>query len=262
MVKALRGLVRFIVLVFSLLQVMAGMWLFSLRNGGHLTILQRAEQVQKSCKMLLRRLSIRLEVHGPPPQHGLLVSNHLSFLDILLYGAATPCIFISKIEVLGWPLFGQAGALAGTIFIDRSRSAIGSKAMIQVEDVLREEVCVVLFAEGTSTDGSHVLPFHPSFFEPAVASGLPITSAAVRYRRGDDFVESEVCYYGDVTFLPRLLKTLSLRRIVGRLDFSPRGIVYNNRKIAASSTRTEVVSLRDRQMEANLDQLAYPVTTR
>src|SRR6266568_4393283 len=158
MVKALRGLVRFIVLVFSLLQVMAGMWLFSLRNGGHLTILQRAEQVQKSCKMLLRRLSIRLEVHGPPPQHGLLVSNHLSFLDILLYGAATPCIFISKIEVLGWPLFGQAGALAGTIFIDRSRSAIGSKAMIQVEDVLREEVCVVLFAEGTSTDGSHVLP--------------------------------------------------------------------------------------------------------
>ncbi|HVJ08034.1 MAG TPA: lysophospholipid acyltransferase family protein [Acidisarcina sp.] len=265
MLKTLRGLVRLVILLGSLVQAMASLWLLILRNRGHISTRQRAEAVQRSCRMLLRRLSIELDLHGQPPRDGLIVANHLSFLDILVFGAATPCIFISKIEVLRWPLFGRAGALAGTVFVDRSRSAIGSDATARVEELLREGVCVVLFPEGTSTDGSHVLAFYSSFFEPAVLSHSRITAAAVGYPRGEGYIESDICYYGDITFFPRLLETLKLRRVVSRLDFAQRGVIYENRKEAARHTRAEVIALRDRQIAAStgvaeaMPQPAHPV---
>ena len=168
LVKVIRGSFRFIVLFVSLLQAMLGMILLTWRNGGRLTTRQRAEQLQRSCRLLLRRLSVQLEVHGQPPASGLVVTNHLSHIDVLALGATIPCAFVSKMEVKSWPIFGMAGALAGCVFVDRSRSAIGSSATARVEQILREGVAVLLFPEGTSTDGSEILPFHPSFYEPAI----------------------------------------------------------------------------------------------
>ncbi len=250
LVKIIRGSFRFIVLFVSLLQAMLGMILLTWRNGGRLTTRQRAEQLQRSCRMLLRRLSVQLEVHGQPPTNGLVVTNHLSHIDVLALGATIPCAFVSKMEVKSWPIFGMAGALAGCVFVDRSRSAIGSSATARVEQILREGVAVLLFPEGTSTDGSAILAFHPSFYEPAIVSQAPVTAGAIMYPDGDDYIERDLCYYGDISFFPRLLQTLGFRSIRARLDFSPNSVIYDNRRTAVLKTRDEVIALRAAQRQS------------
>jgi 1-acyl-sn-glycerol-3-phosphate acyltransferase len=257
MLKIIRGLLRLVILILSLVQAMAAMLVLALRHGGRLSRRERADQVQRACQMLLRRLSIDVEVHGPPPPHGLVVSNHMSFIDVLVYGAVVPCVFVSKVEVLRWPIFGQAGALAGSVFVDRSRSAIGSKATARVEEILCEGVAVLLFPEGTSTDGSEILPFHPSFYEPAVRARVPVTAASIMYPDGEDYIERDLCYYGDISFFPRLLQTLGLRSVRARVDFSPNQVIYDHRKTAVSKTREEVIALR-LQQQVSVSGVAPP----
>ena len=83
-----------------------------------LTLAERAEWMRASCALVLRRLAISLSVEGPAPKPGLIVSNHLSYLDILLHAAAVPCIFVAKTEVRKWPAFGLLAQCGGTI-LDR-----------------------------------------------------------------------------------------------------------------------------------------------
>jgi lyso-ornithine lipid O-acyltransferase len=249
MVRTARGVYRLVVLILTLVQAMLEMWRFDRRNGGRLTRRQRAEQTQRACRLILRRMPVDTEIHGEPPRQGLLVSNHLSFLDVILYGAACPCVFISKIEVLHWPLFGKAARMAGTVFVDRSRTAVGSSATADVEVALREDVCVLLFPEGTSTDGSTLLPFHSSFYEPAVRARAEVIAAAVAYPDAPDHVEKDVCYAGDDMFFPSLMRALALDRVAARVDFSSRRPVYEKRKEAMNATREEILEMRRRQRE-------------
>lgn len=251
MLRTVRGVYRLAVLIFTLIQAIFGMWRFTRRNGGRLTRRQRAEQTQRVCTLILSRMPVDVEIHGTPPQQGLLVSNHLSFLDIILYGAACPCVFISKVEVLTWPIFGTAARMAGTVFVDRSRTARGSAATADVEVALKEDVCVLLFPEGTSTDGGTLLPFHSSFYEPAVLAKAEVIAAAVGYSDAPDHVERDVCYEGHDMFFPRLMKALSMDRIGARVDFSSRHIVYGNRKQAMNATREEILEMRLRQRGAD-----------
>jgi lyso-ornithine lipid O-acyltransferase len=249
MLRTFKGFYRLVILIITLIQAMIGMSLFTRRSGGRLTRRLRAEETQRACAMILRRMPVDVEIHGVPPQQGLLVSNHLSFLDIVLFGAACPCVFISKAEVLRWPIFGTAARMAGTVFVDRSRTAVGSNATADVEVALKEDACVVLFPEGTSTDGSELRPFHSSFYEPAVRAEAEVIAAAVGYPDAPDHLEEDVCYANDDMFFPRLMKALSLSRIAARLDFSPRHIVYGDRKEAMHATRDEILSMRLLQRE-------------
>jgi 1-acyl-sn-glycerol-3-phosphate acyltransferase len=137
----------------------------------------------------------------------------------------------------------------GTVFVDRSRTAVGSAATADVEVALKEDVCVLLFPEGTSTDGSTLRPFHSSFYEPAVRARAEVIAAAVGYPDAPDHVEADVCYAGNDTFFPRLIKALSLDRIGSRLDFSPNHVIYGARKEAMNATREEIIAMRLLQRE-------------
>src|SRR5262245_18611248 len=83
---------------------------------------ERAEWLHRCCRQGLKRLGISIAVRGQLPARGLVVSNHLSYLDILVYSSISPCVFVSKREVKSWPVFGVMGEIAGTVFIDRSRN--------------------------------------------------------------------------------------------------------------------------------------------
>jgi 1-acyl-sn-glycerol-3-phosphate acyltransferase len=168
--------------------------------------------LHKTCKQLTSRLGWLVTVEGNPPKSGLLVTNHLSYLDILFLSTAMPCVFVSKIEVKKWPLFGLCADLCGTIYVDRSNRASSRDAAGEVEKALAAGITVLVFPEGTSTDGGELLPFHPTFFEPAVLAHVPVTAAAIRYVAGE-LPESSLCYFGDIHFAPHLMQTL------GRDDF-------------------------------------------
>ncbi|MBV8438126.1 MAG: 1-acyl-sn-glycerol-3-phosphate acyltransferase [Silvibacterium sp.] len=175
------------------------------------------------------------------------MSNHLSHLDILLYAAAMPCIFVSKSEVLSWPMFGILARCGGTVFVERSRShGVGDPAA-SIAAALTAGIPVVLYPEGTSSDGSTVLPFHSSFLQPAATTGAPVVPAAIAYSVNDG-AEVDLCYYGEITFFPHLLSVLGHDRVEGRIIFSDSPQIYTDRKTAAREARGEVVALREKQL--------------
>ena len=110
------------------------------------------------------------------PSRGLLVSNHLSYLDILIYSAAAPCVFVSKAEVAKWPYFGFAARQAGTIFIDRTKRVSAQNVVQEIDRRFGEDVPVLFFPEGTSSDGVRVMHFHSALFQPAVRNSAPVTA--------------------------------------------------------------------------------------
>lgn len=208
-----------------------------------LTLADRAEWLQASCVRVLRRLSISLTTEGPSPRAGLIVSNHLSYLDILVHAAAGPRIFVAKSEVRSWPLFGWLARCGGAIFITRGSRSGATEAAIGIEYALRSGATVVLFPEGTSTDGTTLLPFHPFLFEPAVEAESQVTAAAVSYE-ADDCAERNLCYYGDAGFMSNLLEVLGHRGIRARTRFDPKPRVYSSRRHAANDTWERVARLR------------------
>ncbi len=186
-----------------------------------------------------------MECRGQRPARGLICSNHLTYLDILVYAAATPCVFVSKHEVRRWPAFGFFASSGGTIFLDRQSRTSAEKAARQMAAVLEAGVPILLFPEGTSTDGGEVLRFHPTLLEPAIQQHMEIAAAAIAYRaRGIE--ERELCWFGDAPFLPHLARILAYGGVSAEVEFYPERKVYADRKLAALELHEQVEAMRKR----------------
>jgi lyso-ornithine lipid O-acyltransferase len=231
------------VLLFSLLEVLLRFALLGVRYPGRISLNLRARWLHRACAMIARRLSMRVGASGPLPDSGLVVSNHLSHLDILFFAALMPCIFVSKSEVLSWPLFGVLARCAGTIFVERGRGAVIESVSRQMAEALEAGIPVILFPEGTSTDGSAVLSFFPSLFEAAVRAGTPVFPSAIAYELADGR-EVDLCYYGDISFGPHLLKALAHTGVHARIAFPGNAVCYPDRKSAARESREQVIAHR------------------
>jgi 1-acyl-sn-glycerol-3-phosphate acyltransferase len=219
-------------------------WLLRLR--GPVTLERRALWVQASARGILTGLGIQYRVTGEPPTHGLVVCNHLSYIDILVLSSAMPCFFVAKIEIGGWPFFGKAARTGGTIFVDRSSLASAMSVAEQMTERLKMPipVPVLLFPEGTSTDGSQVIRFHSRLIDPATSLGVPITTAAIRYVIDGGVAEQELCWFGDVEFLPHLWKVLDTPGFFAEVQFGePR--IYSDRRTAADETHAEIEAMRN-----------------
>jgi 1-acyl-sn-glycerol-3-phosphate acyltransferase len=241
---SLRRVRRAVALVFTLALVIVRFWLLRLR--GPLTLERRAVWVQQSARMVLVSLGVQYKVEGRPPTRGLVVSNHLSYIDILVLSAAMPCFFVAKVEIGGWPFFGRAARTGGTIFVDRSSLASAMTVAEQMTErlMLPIPIPVLLFPEGTSTDGSSVLRFHSRLIDPATSLGAPITTACVRYFFEDGTPEIELCWYGDETFTNHLWKVLGVAGFHAEVRFGePR--VYSDRRAASDQTHDEITAMRE-----------------
>jgi len=217
---------------------------WAIRVRGRLSLERRALWLQDACRLVLGSLGVRYTVEGEPPGRGIVVSNHLSYLDVAILSAAMPCFFVAKAEIRGWPFFGKAARTGGTLFIDRSSLASAEKVAALISSRLDLAVPVLFFPEGTSTDGSSVLRFHARLFEPAVKSGAPVTAAALRYIQADGAPERDLCWYGDEGFLSHLWKVLGTAGFTAEIRFGePR--VYRHRRVAAEATRSEIVIMRN-----------------
>jgi 1-acyl-sn-glycerol-3-phosphate acyltransferase len=203
----------------------------------------RARWLQQVCRRLLRIFRTRIRVDGAIPASGLVVSNHLSYMDILVICATTPAVFVAKHEVRSWPVFGWFAILAGTVFVDRDRRSAVATVANEVESALREGALVVLFPEGTSSDGSSVLPFKPSLLQPVVQSNYPVTAARIEYELIDGNVGTEVCYWGDMTLMPHLLNLMRKPSLMATLRFHTSTAGREDRKGLARQIHAEVMQL-------------------
>ena len=202
-----------------------------------------AQWLHESCLRGLAAIGVELCTAGQLPSSGMIVSNHLSYLDILALSAAVPCVFVSKAGVELWLIFGRYARWAGTVFVHRHDRADAARANISVAESLRNGVPVVLFPEGTTTDGYRVLRFHSTMLQPAIDAGVPVAPCAITYELDDGDVGREVCWWGDITLLPHVWNLLGKKVIRARIAFGEPTLASGDRKQLSHVLHDRVVRL-------------------
>ncbi len=205
----------------------------------------RASWLQKSSRRVLRVFRLQTQFDGDIPSSGLLVCNHLSYLDILVLAALAPCVFVAKSEVKRWPVFGWFARLAGTIFVERNKRSHAAQSAEEIGSALADGSLVVLFPEGTSSGGETVLPFKSSLLEPAARNLHPLTAGLIGYELTDGDVSEEVCYWKDMTLLPHLINLLSKRTIHAFFHFTETRQQAMDRKVLARQLHWELLRLKN-----------------
>ena len=153
-----------------------------------------------------------------PEQATLLVSNHISWLDIIVIGQYLPAYFVAKSDILSWPIIGYLSKQAGTIFIRRGDKKHIKATTEKMVWVLKQNSNIIAFPEGTTTMGDEVLGFHASLFQPALFTRSAIQPVALQYQ---GLAKQQAPFIGDDDFIPHLIKMLSLDKIEVRVCFLP-----------------------------------------
>jgi 1-acyl-sn-glycerol-3-phosphate acyltransferase len=206
----------------------------------------RAAWLSRSSRRHLKIFGYSASVSGDIPTRGLLFSNHLSYLDVLAISSVTPAVFVSKAEVRHWPLFGFFAAIAGTVFVQRERRTQVGEVNQEIETALAAGTLVVLFPEGTSTNGDTILPFRTSLLEPAARGGHELSVGWLHYALEDGEARDEVCYWGDHSFLSHVLNLMNKKTIRATVRFAKFQRTTDDRKELAKQLHDAVAQLRDR----------------
>jgi 1-acyl-sn-glycerol-3-phosphate acyltransferase len=205
----------------------------------------RALWLQRHSRRALKIFKLEARAVGPVPTRGLLVSNHLGYLDILVLASLTPAVFVAKREIKFWPVVGWLTQMGGTLFVNRERRAQVGRVNDEIQAALDRGALVVLFPEGTSSNGQTVLPFKSSLLEPAVQPTYPLSVSAIQYAIEDGDAGGEVCYWGGHTFFPHLLNLLGKRAVRATVRFATVERTGADRKQLARQLRGEIWSLKN-----------------
>jgi len=242
LIGRLRGVVRLLA-VFFCLGVSAVDYLLLGSRRRELAV--KAAWLSRTSRRLLRAFGVRLIEQGKPTRGAVIVANHMSYMDIMVLSAMAPVVFVAKKEVKSWPVFGWFAAKAGTRFIDRERRADVARIGEDMNPVMAEGLSIVLFLEGTTSDGREVLPFRASLLAPAVAAGWSLVPAGITYAVPEGrSVAQEICWWGEMTLPPHLLNVATLPWIEARVAWGEVQVSTTDRKVLAASLHTEVVRLR------------------
>jgi 1-acyl-sn-glycerol-3-phosphate acyltransferase len=147
-----------------------------------------------------------------------IISRHLSYLDGIVLGGLLPAIFVSKKEIKNWPVIGWVVAISGTIFVDRINKTKIFDSVQEIAQTLEKKLNVLVFPEGTSTDGSSLKSFQTVFFKAPVVARAGIVLITIAYQYLDDIQfdwrnRDEICWYGGMNFFKHLWNLLKYKRI-------------------------------------------------
>ncbi len=198
-------------------------------------------------RYLLMVLGVRLYATGlPPDAPALVVANHLGYLDILVLGATLAPCFVAKAEVADWPVAGRLCRFVDTVFVRRARGGAVTSALDAMTRVLGEGRTLVLFPEGTSSDGTSVLPFRSTLLAAAEMAARPVAWAALSYFTPEDQPppSQAVCWWGDMTLTDHVFRLMRLPSIDAHVEFGRVHAASTARKAAASAARAAIVKAR------------------
>ena len=213
---------------------------------------QRADWLHRFCARGLRGMGIEISVEGVFPERGAVISNHLSYLDIVVFATLHPCVFVSKEEVRRWPVVGWMTTMSGTVYVARGHGGSAMKARKEMQAALDGGLPVVFFPEGTTSNGSQLLKFHSGLLSQVIGGGAPVRAAYVSYSfavdNGHDVsVANDVSYWGDRNMLAHIFKFLGLRGVRAKVRFAREPIAFSSdglhRKKAAVEARSAVAAL-------------------
>jgi lyso-ornithine lipid O-acyltransferase len=216
---------------------------------------QRADWLHRFCARALRGMGIQITVEGTYPERGALISNHLSYLDIVVYAALHPCVFVSKEEIRSWPVVGWMTTMSGTVYVARGHGGSALKARKGMQEALNAGLPVVFFPEGTTSNGTGLLKFHSGLLGQVMEGGATVTAAYLHYtmdpkENAGKTVSDDVCYWGDRNMLSHIFTFLGLRGVRAEVRFAERPIVFSSdvlhRKQAATEAHAELEALGHR----------------
>ncbi len=166
---------------------------------------RRREIVRRWSARLLRILRVEARFHGMPEGglagNLLIVANHVSWLDIFVLLALSPARFVGKAEIRRWPVVGRLAANVGTLFVERERRRHAHSINRDAASALARGDIVAIFPEGTTTDGTTLLPFKSSLLQPIVDAEGHVQPIAIRYRDPEGAPSDAPAYVGDTTFV-------------------------------------------------------------
>ncbi len=196
----------------------AGAWRFP-----GLTQEQRIVYIQRWSEKLAQILGITVRVQGIapglyPPNH-LLLANHISWLDIFILNAVTVSRFVAKSEIRSWPLIGRLCHHTGTLFIEREKKRDAARVNNAMIEALQSEHCVAVFPEGTTSDGSRILPFRSSLMQAALESHATIQPVYLRYTDADGNYNPTPAYVDDMSIGKSLWQILGARGLHAEITF-------------------------------------------
>ena len=192
----------------------------------------------------------------------LLVSNHLSYIDIIVVASVLPSLFVAKKEVQFWPLLGWLARMGGTIFVDRAVFRGGIAAANEVVKALQLNTNVHIFPEGTSSNGETVLQFKPSLFAASLIAKVPVLPLTIRYPSIDGKLFSEenrdiVCWYGNMEFTGHFLRMLQCKKIEALVTIhqpiipstfsTPQSLAFQAYAVVASSFQSNKITLLQKE---------------
>jgi 1-acyl-sn-glycerol-3-phosphate acyltransferase len=171
-----------------------------------------AGRLQAVAAHLCTKNDVRFDLRGPPPPRGcIIVANHVSYVDTLVLPSLLPCTCIAKREVAAWPLIGPLTVRLGVLFVDRDSASSGAVVLRQSIRALEAGVAVIAFPEGTTSEGTSLLPFKRGIFGVARRLGVPVVAAALCY---DD---PRIAWTGGASFLGHYIGS-----VAGRIDTTVR----------------------------------------
>jgi 1-acyl-sn-glycerol-3-phosphate acyltransferase len=215
---------------------------------------ERADWLHRFAARAMWKMEIGIDVEGEFPESGAVISNHLSYLDIVVFATLRPCVFVSKAEIASWPVVGWMTTMSGTVYVARGHGGSALKARDGMQSAVAAGLPVVFFPEGTTSNGHTLLKFHSGLLGQVMMNGTPVTAAHVSYRLGsgnaaDVTVENDVCYWGDVKLPGHIFRFLGLRGVRAEVRFADAPIKFSgdatHRKRAATEARVAVSALRD-----------------
>lgn len=204
----------------------------------------RVRQVaQRWQQELLTILGVRVTVTGAPATTTVLhVSNHVSWLDIPVIGALRQVHFLSKEEVRQWPVIGVLAQAAGTLFIRRGSGQSGSKAR-EIAAHLADGRTILVFPEGTTTDGTGVRRFFPALFQAPLLAEVALQPVALRYLDASGNIDTSVAFIGDDSFHAHLWKLLLRDEIHAHIHFCPaHNVAGSDHRSSAEQARADVTA--------------------
>ncbi len=215
--------------LFFVLVAVAHVWISVLGLPNRWKIISR---LTRSLTLLLRViLNVKVTVDGDAGQlenGGLvIISNLVSYVDGIVLGSIFPIVFVSKREVKNWPIVGQWNRLCGTVFINRQRKNEVSDLVSEMSRKLDQQANLLLFPEGTSTNGERVLPFQTAPLAAPLRNRSVIIPVTLVYTRIEDQTVTErnrdlVYWHGDMDFLTHFWKLLGLRGMEVLVTIQPR----------------------------------------
>lgn len=208
---------------------------------------QRGRIIRWWCRLLLRCFNIRLKVFGTPPDNAtkqtMFVANHISWADIHALNSIIPVRFIAKLEIKSWPVFGYLVTKSGTLFINRTIRKDAARIVEITTDSLLHAENVCFFPEGTTTDGTHVLPFKTSIIQAAVDANASIWPLTVYYPSVDGQPNLTMAYAGETTMIESMDQILRIRYPVVELHFlAPITCVGQTRQAVSHQAREAIVA--------------------